>query len=83
MFLFAYGTNPAIVLQVKAVDESPGWRAAFAQLAAADLLVTLEESAVWEAERVLEWDARAEYFSHYGPDRLDSDATRSATSDAP
>lgn len=86
MFLFAYGTNPEIVMQVEAVDESPGWRVAFAQLAAADLTVTLDETAVWDAERVLEWDEQAEYFSHYGPDPLEQDSNTGARStevDAP
>lgn len=68
LFLFAYGTNPEIVLQIEALDESPGWRVAFAPLSSAELAVMRDQTVVWRADPVLEWEPTAAYFSHYGPD---------------
>jgi hypothetical protein len=83
MFLFAYGTNPEIVMQVEAVDEPPGWRVAFARLSAAELVLMHDRTALWEAERVREWDEQAEYFSHYSADPLDDEAGRSRQGEEP
>ena len=72
MFLFAFGTNPEVLVQIEAlVDVDRSWRISFARMSAAALKVTRDEKTVWEAERVREWNPRHDYFSHYGPDRGD------------
>lgn len=69
IFLFAYGTNPEIAVQIEATRhaEQP-WRIAFARLGAAELKVMHDGTVIWKAERVQEWLATHPYFSHYGPD---------------
>lgn len=77
MFLFALGTNPEVLAQIEAVADGNGaWRISFARMTAARLKVTRDNQAVWEAERVREWNPRHEYFSHYGPDRGDGDPNK-------
>ena len=69
MFVFAYGTNPEIAVQIESTgDAERPWRIAFARLAAAELKVMHSGNAIWKAERVQEWLATRPYFSHYGPD---------------
>lgn len=76
VFLFAYGTNPEVVVQLEALDDSPEWRVAFSRLGAAELVVQLDQAPLWEAEQVLEWNEQAEYFSHYSADPLEDAASR-------
>jgi hypothetical protein len=74
MFLFVYGTNPEVLVQIETLSGADrSWRIGFARMAAARLKVTRDDQTVWEAERVREWNPRHEYFSHYGPDRGDAD----------
>ena len=74
MFLFAYGTNPEVLVQVEALAEANrSWRVAFARMSAAHLKVTRGDQTVWAAERPRQWNPQHEYFSHYGPDRGDGD----------
>ena len=73
IFLWAYGTNPEMLVQIEAlVDTDRSWRIGFARMSAARLKVTRADQTVWEAERVREWNPRHDYFSHYGVDRADA-----------
>jgi hypothetical protein len=70
LFLFVTGTNPEIIVQVEALDETPPqWRVGFARLTSAEVSVFREKEKVWTASRVLKWNPTHEYFSHYGPDQ--------------
>lgn len=69
IFLFAYGTNPEVAVQIEATgDAEQPWRIAFARLGAAELKVMHDGTAIWKAERMQERLATRPYFSHYGPD---------------
>lgn len=70
IFLLVIGTNPEILIQVEALEaNAPAWRIGFARISSAELTVRNRDTVVWNAKRILEWDPRHEYFSHYGPDR--------------
>ncbi len=70
LFLLVIGTNPEVLVQVEALKQTPpAWRVGFARMSSAELTVRHENDIVWQAKRVLEWNPRHEYFSHYGPDR--------------
>lgn len=70
LFLLVIGTNPEVIVQVDALKQTPAaWRVGFARMSSAELIVRRNDDIVWSAKRVLEWNPRHEYFSHYGPDR--------------
>ena len=74
MFLFAYGTNPEVLVQVEALTGvNRSWRVGFARMSAAHLKVTHGDQTVWEAERPRQFNPQHEYVSHFGPDRGDGD----------
>jgi hypothetical protein len=72
LFLFVWETNPEVVMQLEALGGSaPGWRASFGRVAASRLVVSRKGKPVWEAEPVRQWDPRADYYSHFGPDPVE------------
>lgn len=71
LFLFAYGTNPEVVVDIQALSDHT-WRIGFGRLTSAEVQVTHEGKLVWTAERVKQWNPKHEYFSYYGPDRDDA-----------
>ena len=76
MFLYVFGTNPEVLTQIEALSDRT-WQISFARCSSAALKVMRGEKAVWEADRVREWNPTHEYFSHYGPDRGENEASKS------
>ena len=74
LFLFAFGTNPEVLVQIEAVTGNDRtWQISFARMTAARLKVIRDEQTVWEVEQVRQWDPRHDYYSHYGADRGDDE----------
>jgi hypothetical protein len=73
MFVFAYGTNPEILVQIEAreADGKRSWHASFARLSAAEISVKLGENEVWNVPAMTADDPRQDYFSAHGKDPLD------------
>lgn len=71
LFLFVFETDPEVVLQLEAIGgNTPGWRAAFARVAASELRVSHKKTPIWTAGPIRGWNPKHPYFSHAGPDPL-------------
>lgn len=69
IFLFAFGTNPEILVQIEAFTGNERvWQIRCARMSSASLNVFQGDKKIWSADHVLSWNVTHEYFSHYGPD---------------
>jgi hypothetical protein len=77
IFSYAAGTNPEALLLVECrkADEASSWHAAFARFGANFCQARKGEAVVWECPAVQRWDAKAPYFSQFGPVERVFDAT--------
>ena len=69
IFSYAAGTNPEALLLVECrkADQASTWQVAFARFGANGCQARKAGTVVWERPAVQSWDAKAPYFSQFGP----------------